>query len=517
MPFRTQLARHTFSTLLSVVAAVLCFVIALQLILASTRHELQRNGQDTLATFDAIFGEIQSVTDALNRLGYADCNRDNLLAMRRAVFNANYIKGIGFFQDGQLVCATSSGKLRTPLTEPKPDYQDAQGNQFWLRSRIMLFRDDSTPRYAFIAQRGRYNVVLELQQKLAVEMRNARDWELLFQGQGHPPVHMAGVQGLFDGSLDQEQLTNTRFSACSSQYPQYCLALRQSSRAVLEQNSYLMVVAFIFSLIVGAATSIGQSLYRDYRSSIRVRLRQGLRHQGFYWLLQPVVDMASGKVIGAEALARFADDIGPLSPDQFIDRLRELELAWPFTVQMLNRTLAELEACSKLPAGFKVSFNIYPHLLATSAIRELMALPAIKASRFKLVFEVTEDEELDKAQAQANLHYLRQQGIGLAVDDFGTGYANLGQLIKMDCDLLKIDRSFITDMEEHSVRSSLIPQIVGIARQLNVQLVAEGVENERQYQALRKLGVDYAQGWLFGKPMTLGELVVLLEQQAAAA
>lgn len=516
MTLRTQLAKHTFSTLLSVLTAILFFVIALQLILANARHELQQNGLETLATFDAIFGEIQSVTHSLNSLGYSDCSRDNLLAMRRAVFNANYIKGIGFFQDGKLVCATSSGRLKTPLTEPKPDYQDSQGNQFWLRSRIMLFRNDTTPRYAFIAQYGRYNVVLELQERIAQDLHSEREWELLFQGL--EPVHMAGVKGVFDsGNLSPKQLTNTRFSACSSQYPQYCLALRQSSQAVLEQNSYLIAVAFIFSLIVGAAASIGQRLYRDYRSSIRVRLRQGLRHQGFYWLLQPVVDMASGKVIGAEALARFVDDIGPLSPDQFIDRLRELELAWPFTVQMLNRTLAELEACTELPAGFKVSFNIYPHLLATSAIRELMTLPVIKNSRFTLVFEVTEDEELDKAQAQANLHYLRQQGIGLAVDDFGTGYANLGQLIKMDCDVLKIDRSFVTDMEENSVRSSLIPQIVGIARQLNVQLVAEGVENERQYQALRKLGVDYAQGWLLGKPMTLGELVVLLEQQASAA
>ncbi|MDC2890698.1 EAL domain-containing protein [Psychrosphaera algicola] len=101
----------------------------------------------------------------------------------------------------------------------------------------------------------------------------------------------------------------------------------------------------------------------------------------------------------------------------------------------------------------------------------------------------------------------------MAVDDFGTGYSNLKQLRDISCDTLKIDRSFISEMEDGSIRSTLIPHIVDIAKQLNLKIVAEGVENEMQRSALLDEGVEFAQGWLFGKAMPMAELLALIKKQ----
>ena len=93
-----------------------------------------------------------------------------------------------------------------------------------------------------------------------------------------------------------------------------------------------------------------------------------------------------------------------------------------------------------------------------------------------------------------------------AIDDFGVGYSNLSQLKTLNCDFLKIDRSFVMDMEDNSIRSSLIPHIVSIAEGLNVELIAEGVENAEQSKELKGLTIGFGQGWLFGKPQSASAL-----------
>jgi sensor c-di-GMP phosphodiesterase-like protein len=97
---------------------------------------------------------------------------------------------------------------------------------------------------------------------------------------------------------------------------------------------------------------------------------------------------------------------------------------------------------------------------------------------------------------------LRDEGFQISIDDFGTGYSNLNQIASMECNAIKIDRSFVADMETGSIKSSIIPHVVGMAEALKLRVVAEGVENEAQAKKLEEMQVEYGQGWLFGRPMT---------------
>jgi sensor c-di-GMP phosphodiesterase-like protein len=125
---------------------------------------------------------------------------------------------------------------------------------------------------------------------------------------------------------------------------------------------------------------------------------------------------------------------------------------------------------------------------------------------FKLVLEITEDEQIATQSAVRHIKTLKRKGFLFAIDDFGVGYSNLSQLKSLNCDYLKIDRSFVMEMEDNSIRSSLIPHIVSIAEGLDVSLIAEGVENLDQSKQLQGLTIGFGQGWLYGKPQTIESL-----------
>ena len=125
---------------------------------------------------------------------------------------------------------------------------------------------------------------------------------------------------------------------------------------------------------------------------------------------------------------------------------------------------------------------------------------------FKLVLEITEDEQIATQSAVRHIKALKRKGFLFAVDDFGVGYSNLSQLKSLNCDHLKIDRSFVMEMEDNSIRSSLIPHIVNIAEGLDLALIAEGVENQEQSKQLQGLTIGFGQGWLYGKPQTVESL-----------
>lgn len=111
----------------------------------------------------------------------------------------------------------------------------------------------------------------------------------------------------------------------------------------------------------------------------------------------------------------------------------------------------------------------------------------------------------------AEIAALKKADYLVSVDDFGTGYSNLGSVIAIAPDFLKIDKSFVFEMEGSSVRSGLIPEIISIARAVGAQLVAEGVENEKQMELLKDLGVEFGQGYWFSKPMLIDALVRYLD------
>ncbi|HBO13647.1 MAG TPA: hypothetical protein DD491_12740 [Halieaceae bacterium] len=475
------------------------------------RGEYERLGERALAQVTDIIGDADRLTRELERNTEAPCSEAHLRTLRRALFRSQYLNDLGYVEDDHFRCSAAIGLVVPPQPVSAGDFQDRFGNSYWIDTPLVLFDDQ---RRGVVIRRESYNVVLDLRD-LAALFTDSR-WELAYTF-GDRYRHVAGMRGLWDGAPSRgtwQELTSTRFEGCTGEYPYFCLAIEPLLKPWSLQQTLFFLLALLCSLCAGALVMRLSWLFLKRRRSTVYRVVRGLERGGFYWVYQPIVRLDSGAVVGCEALARFRDRQGALGPDAFIPALRDLGLSWRFTRLMLDEVIPTLNAQAGLPETFRVGLNILPRDLLDPVVMTLPDHPVWRKNRLIPVLEVTEDEALDEEAAVRHLRQLNEQGFRLAIDDFGVGYSNLGQLRRIRCDIVKIDRSFIQDMEDDSVRSSIIPNVVNIARQLEIDVVGEGIENERQREALLAAGVTYGQGWHFGRPGTLAELVAAVRARA---
>ncbi|MBB5110672.1 diguanylate cyclase (GGDEF)-like protein [Micromonospora echinospora] len=231
---------------------------------------------------------------------------------------------------------------------------------------------------------------------------------------------------------------------------------------------------------------------------------------------QPIVDLASGEVIGAEALARWHHPThGLIDPLRFLEAVERSGLLPAFAEAILDQAL--IAACSWRDAGFDlpVSVNVSPRSLLDARFpgAVLARLRAHDLPPDRLVLELTETLTLSQLDVVDRvLSRLRDSGVRLALDDFGTGYSSLSLLSRIPVHELKIDRSFVTAMETTPEAAAVIRSTLDLGRSLNLTVVAEGVESEPQRRALWELGCAAGQGHLFARPLPAAALLASLQR-----
>jgi EAL domain-containing protein (putative c-di-GMP-specific phosphodiesterase class I) len=213
-------------------------------------------------------------------------------------------------------------------------------------------------------------------------------------------------------------------------------------------------------------------------------------------------------VIGAEALVRWQrPGFGLLSPDEFIPIAEEGSLISAVDCWVLQ------EACRRgaqwCAAGGTLAINLSARtLMQDDVIRALdLALQRSEIPPDRITLEITETTLLDGGVATIdNLNRLRARGVMLSIDDFGTGHSSLSQLQQTDVNILKIDQSFVSVMDEDESSAAIVSAIITLAHALGLTVLAEGVERQTQASLLREKGCDAAQGWLYGRPLPAGEI-----------
>jgi len=233
---------------------------------------------------------------------------------------------------------------------------------------------------------------------------------------------------------------------------------------------------------------------------------------------QPIVDLASGEVIGAEALARWHHPThGVIDPLRFLEAVERSGLLPAFAEAILDQAL--IAAGTWRDAGFDlpVSVNVSPRSLLDARFpgAVLARLRAHDLPPDRLVLELTETLTLSQLDVVDRvLSRLRDSGVRLALDDFGTGYSSLSLLSRIPVHELKIDRSFVTAMESTAEAAAVIRSTLDLGRSLDLTVVAEGVESEPQRRALWELGCAAGQGHLFARPLPAGALLAALQRGA---
>jgi diguanylate cyclase (GGDEF)-like protein/PAS domain S-box-containing protein len=248
------------------------------------------------------------------------------------------------------------------------------------------------------------------------------------------------------------------------------------------------------------------------RLGMETDLRAALAREELGLAFQPIVELATGAVVGAEALVRWEHPLhGHVSPQRFVSLAEDTGLIGTLGAWVLGeaaRQLAEWRAELPAAAGLEVSVNVSPRQLRDPGLVDAVATTlgdhGLPPAALKL--ELTESSLVeDPATAAGVLRALKRREVQVYLDDFGTGYSSLSSLHRLPLDALKIDRSFVSEMDGSSTGAyrgaEIVRTIVAMARSLGVRVVAEGVETREQLAALRALGCDYAQGFLISPPL----------------
>ncbi len=256
------------------------------------------------------------------------------------------------------------------------------------------------------------------------------------------------------------------------------------------------------------------------RLQLLLDLQHALEHDEFVVHYQPVIDLASSEMTGVEALVRWEHPSrGQLSPAEFIPCAEESGMIVDVGRRVLRVACEQAVAWNLPPLGLTLAVNLSARQLASpSLLDEIAAILEESGMRpGSLVLEVTETTIMHDVEAAiGRLRALKDLGVRLAIDDFGTGYSSLSYLREMPVDILKIDRSFVSDLHDSNASAAIVHSLIELGTTLELELIAEGVELEAQLEALRAQHCTLAQGFLFARPMRAEDLEPMLLAAAPA-
>jgi diguanylate cyclase (GGDEF)-like protein/PAS domain S-box-containing protein len=256
-------------------------------------------------------------------------------------------------------------------------------------------------------------------------------------------------------------------------------------------------------------------MHEDAKLSLQMEtdLRRAVENGDLNVFYQPIYSLSEEKVVGFEALARWDHPVsGEISPDKFIPIAEEIGLIHLLGNHILRRACGQIqslrendEANKSMNLSVNLSSKQFTHKELVSDIKQILNETGFPPNRLKL--EITETVFFEhKERAVEMLHQFREIGIEIDIDDFGTGYSNLGYLTHLPISNLKIDRSFIASIGKEGNNLEIVQTIISLARGLGMKVIAEGVENLNQFEQLKELNCEEAQGYFFSEPICFDEV-----------
>jgi diguanylate cyclase (GGDEF)-like protein/PAS domain S-box-containing protein len=279
-----------------------------------------------------------------------------------------------------------------------------------------------------------------------------------------------------------------------------------------------------------AAKDGGRDGYRLYQPprrdsarelTIAAQLRHAERRDQLELYYQPIVDLGTSCIVGAEALIRWNHpDAGMLPPGDFLSAAERTGLIRPITAWVLERACIEVRRWCDQGLDLYAAVNLPPAYWHPAAIRRVIAtVESFGLSADRVMIELTEQAAMTEiADLEPLLAEIHSHGLRLAIDDFGTGYSSLERLCRLRPSMIKIDRSFVKDLPENRNAAVLVETMITMAEKLGIQCLAEGIETEAQFAFLRERGCRLGQGYLYSRPLPVTGFNALLagDQRRAA-
>lgn len=480
--------------------------------------------------------EISQVLTQAQASTFTPCSDEDIYLLRRLTFGARFLKDVGRLQGHDFVCSATTGKLPAGVPFKAPDATLRSGYEIYhdyplrlpagARGEIVAAGNSdvvlSPDIFADFSQQQPYEFAVGIPAWLNTSHTTSN--AMGQSANSAPRKQLSGVQDaalLPQGVLGAKGIVQNDgrlySSRCSNSYS-VCAAASIAIPEIWKAHQTLLLGYTVTGALAGFSCAIGILLIGNQRRSHTNQLRRAILMGQLSVVYQPIVEMVTHRIVGAEALARWTDEDGESIRPETIIALAEAEgFVSEITRFVLTRAMEEIRPILENQPNFRLSINLAPSDLADPRLLLLLdeRLGSGPVTAANIAFELPERATSVREVAVAAIRRLRDRGHAIFIDDFGTGYSNLAYLTELHVDGIKINRSFIATIGTESVTASIVPQILAVARALGLSVVVQGIEREDQAtyfaaDATRILG----QGWFFGLPVPAQGLAYLCAEKS---
>ena len=497
-------------TLLALLAAALPIAVMAYATWDSAVRVEQQRLRDiagrTLRRSDLSYHDVLAALKSAEASALPPCSDDHIRRMQTLVMTTPSADQMGYFEGGKLRC-TSWGMFQSDVHQPKVDHVTSDGAGIAVDVRP----EASGRRQVLAILYGSYDVLVDPRRFVDVIVDpNVRlalaspDGRLLARQEGMDPELLQTLLRRPGEGLDHNTLYAT---ARNEEWLAIATTPRTALAATFRQQAWLYVPVGMLLAAAGAGLVIWLS---RRRLSLRGELATAIRRRELYLHYQPIIELDTGICVGAEALVRWQRPDGTqVRPDLFIPLAEEAGMIGDITDLVIEHVVNDMRELLAEDRSAHIAINLAAEDItsgrAMKVIAERMAGSGILPQQIWL--EATERGFLDIDRARTMLAAARRAGHSVAIDDFGVGYSSLQYLQQLPLDALKIDKSFVDAIGTESATSPVTPHIIGMAKELGLWVVAEGVETEAQLAYLHSQQVQFGQGWLFSRPLPRDEFI----------
>jgi sensor c-di-GMP phosphodiesterase-like protein len=472
--------------------------------------EVAMAARRAVALADARLNQATATLDALAAHGVASCQPADMEAMRRAAIAAAAVKTIALLgPEGQTLCST----LDLPLTQDQSVSSITRPDANRITFDIVQLADAQTMiRLRRKAGTGADEIAAYVPAVLLLPQVSIKGSPLSAY------VRLTTRDGAFIGAAGHRSKPgDTRFlvHTASDKFDFDVEILVPRAMVPAEHNELRWLGLLGTAAVVLVLGVFVMLLRRRAPGNPVAEIERALAAGEFVPYYQPIVDIRSGQLRGAEVLVRWRKADGTLVlPGAFIPLAESSGLIRAFTCDLMQRVCIEAGAAIGGRPALKISFNFAGKLFSDESmvkeVRKIFSNSPIKLSQ--VVLEVTERDPIENfTQARQIIAALQGLGVRIAIDDVGTGHSGLSYMLKLGVDIIKIDKMFVDAIGTDRNSTTIVETLVDLAHNMRMDVVAEGVENFEQVMHLRELGIRSAQGYVFAPPLPGSSFLQLVE------
>jgi sensor c-di-GMP phosphodiesterase-like protein len=487
------------------------------------RHMLDRLDQyaeRVRAEGESSTAEARAVLDTLNASADPYCSDAEIAHFRKLIYDSEYLKDGGRIRNGRIDCTAMLGRVTGAGANAGEGVARADGTRFY--PDIGLFHISGQT--AVSVAKGSALVVyspfnLKVLQASGMHYTvSARD-----AGTGQTRRLVGERPGTANAILTTEgtaRIGNTLYATrCSARFASCMTAYAPVDEALQAESSQLKAYAWLSALCGALLGFAGYVAYRRSQS-LEQQLRRAIRRGAIELVYQPIVDLETGRIVAAEALARWTDENErDVNPEIFIRLAEARGFVNEITKLVVGRAVQDLTWIQRSHPEFRVYVNIAPQDLGDPAFLPMLeqAIGSAGVPAQSLGIEITEGAAANSEAAKETIRRLRRGGHSVHIDDFGTGYSSLAYLHDLSVDGLKIDKAFTRAIGTESVQLFILPQILSMVASLELDVIVEGIETGEQAQYFRANPLPIqGQGWFLGRPMRMDLFLRALAENAEA-